>query len=68
MAVQDQLKHHTKRLILVASAFAEIDTELSQAVADFWAQGGSAQADGSPWPPHQWIVANAWGSLSDRPT
>ena len=61
MAVQNQLKHHTRRLILVASAFPEIDLELSQAVADFWSQGGgSAQADGSPWPPHQWIVANAW--------
>ena len=60
MAVQDLLKHHTTRLVLVASAFAETDMELSQAVADFWVHGGgSRQADGSPWPPHQWTVANA---------
>ena len=49
MALQDLLKHHTTRLILVASAFA-----LSQAVAGFWQNGGgTGQADGSPWPPHQ---------------
>ena len=61
MAVQDLLKHHTTRLILVASAFAETDLELSQAVADFWHDGdGTVQADGTPWPPHQWIARDVW--------
>ena len=49
MAVQDQFQHHTRRLILVASAFAEIDAAFSQAVADFWSRGGGPlQADGPP--------------------
>ena len=60
MAVQDQLQHHTRRLILVASVFAEIDAELSEAVADCWSrERGSLQADGSPWPPRQWIATDA---------
>ena len=60
--MQDQFRHGARRLILVASAFTETDAELSQAVADFWARGGvSSQAEGSPWPPHQWIATDAWG-------
>ena len=61
LALQDLLKHHTTRLVLVASAFAEIDTGLAQTVADFWqGGGGTRQADGSPWPPHQWIAGDVW--------
>ena len=61
LAFQDLLKHHMRRLVLVASAFAEIDANLAQAVADFWqAGGGMRQADGSPWPPHQWIAGDVW--------